>query len=70
MTAQEILFGSRYRRARPSEIADALGVSERTVRRWQNDPGLIPLEKVVMLIRIQNIPEEEIRKLWSTTVTW
>lgn len=37
-TVGEALFGSRWQ----TDLADALGVSDRTMRRWKADPSEIP----------------------------
>ncbi len=62
-TAQEILFGSGLRRARAPELAKAIGVSERTARRWMANPDLIPYEKLKIVIRLQNIPDDQVQTL-------
>lgn len=63
MTAQEILFGTKIRRAHGPTLAKAIGVSPDTIRRWRNNPDLIPYGKLKLLIRVQNIPDDQVQTL-------
>lgn len=63
MTTTEILFGNGLRRADCQALARAVGTSSATIYNWKKNPNKIPLEKLKIMIRAQNIPDEQVLKL-------
>lgn len=63
MTAQEILFGKGIRKANPPALAEAVGVTKMCIYNWKRNPQKIPLDKLRILIRVQNIPDDQIIRL-------
>ena len=58
----EILFGEKVRRNQ-TDIAKAIGVDKSTISRWRRNPAQIPKGKLDILIRCNNLTNEEILAL-------
>ncbi len=57
--ATELLFGKDATRIMPSRVAPVLGVGKDSVYRWRKDIDAMPLGKVRILARLQNLTDEE-----------
>lgn len=63
MTTSEMLFGTKLAPVNQTEMARLIGCSQATVSRWRKDPGLIPWDKMKLLIRIRGISQDDLMKM-------
>ena len=55
----EILFGEKIRKTQ-RDLAKAVGVAPKTITNWRRKPSSIPKGKLDILIRCNNLTNEEI----------
>lgn len=63
MTTSEILFGTRLCPVNQKEMARMVGVNPSTISRWRKDPGLIPWNKMQLLIRIRSLTADDLMRM-------
>lgn len=63
MTTAEMLFGTKLTPVNQEELARLIGCNQSSISRWKKNPGLIPWDKMKLIIRIRGLSADDLMKM-------
>lgn len=63
MTTAEILFGTKLTPVNQAELARLIGCNQSSISRWKRNPGLIPWEKMKLIIKARGLTSDDLMKM-------